>query len=87
MFISFVALILRNSIHNKTKELYRSNRGEFTVPRIIRTLENLGVTKLSDDRYHLRYQLTSKQKKILKQFGMDESAYKSFANRLSAKLR
>ena len=87
MFISFVALILRNCIHNKTKELYRSNRGEFTVPRIIRTLENLGVTKLSDDRYHLRYQLTSKQKKILKQFGMDESAYKSFANRLSAKLR
>ena len=53
---------------------------------MIRTLENLGVTKLSDDRYHLRYQLTSKQKKILKQFGMDESAYKNIANRLSAKL-
>lgn len=79
MFISFIALVLRNQIHMKTKALYKSNKAEYTVPRIIRTLETMGVTKMSDDKYHLRYQLTSKQKKILKQFDLDGKSYETFA--------
>ena len=87
MFISFIALVLRNQIYMKTKALYKSNKTEYTVPRIIRTLETMGVTKLSDDKYHLRYQLTSKQKKILKQFDLDGKSYEVFAREQLVKLR
>ena len=41
--------------------------------------EKLGVTKLSDKKYHIRYKLTNKQKNILKQIGINEKEYIEFA--------
>ena len=78
MFVSFIALILRNEISKKTKKLYQSNRSEYTMQKIIQQLERLGLTRLSDDKYHERYNLTSKQKKILSALEMDEKEYHKF---------
>lgn len=81
MFISFIALILRNEIYRRMKELYRKNRKEYTVPKVLRELSKMKMTKLSDDRYHQRYALTNKQKKILEAMGTNEKAYREFLER------
>ena len=64
VFISFVALIIRNEIYQALKPMYKKNRKENTVPKVIREYERLGITKLSDNKYHVRYSLTSRQKNI-----------------------
>lgn len=80
MFISFVALIIRNEIYKSLKPLYLTSRNEHTVLKVLREYERLGVTKLSDGKYHVRYRLTNKQKKILKVIGINEHEYIKFAN-------
>ena len=50
MFVSFVALIIRNAIQQRLKPLYKKNRKEYTVPMALRQYERLGLTKLSDDK-------------------------------------
>lgn len=82
MFISFIALIIRNEIYKSLKTLYQKNRKEYTVPKVIREYEKMGVTKLSDEKYHIRYKLTNKQKKIIKELGLKEKDYIEFANRV-----
>lgn len=86
IFISFIALIIRNEIYKSLKPLYLSNRKEYTVPKVLREYERLGVTRLSDHRYHVRYQLTKKQKMILKELDIDEKDYIAFANEITASL-
>ena len=78
VFISFVALIIRNEIYRRLKPMYRKNRKEDTVLKVIRQLERLGLTKLSDNKYHVRYNLTSRQKKLLELFELKESDYRKF---------
>lgn len=87
VFISFIALIIRNALSQKTRELYKENRKDYTVPGIIGQLERMGITKLSDNRYHSRYTLTAKQKKILKAVGMDEKKYLEFAEEVKGRIQ
>ena len=75
MFVSFVALVIRSAIQQKLKPLYKKNRKEYTVPMALRQHERLGLTKLSDDKYHLRYALTNKQKALLEIHGINEKEY------------
>ena len=79
MFVSFVALVIRNAIQQRLKPLYKKNRKEYTVPMALRQYERLGLTKLSDDKYHLRYALTSKQKALLEIHGINEKEYEKQA--------
>ena len=78
MFVSFIALIIRNEISKKTKKLYQSNRSEYTIQKIVQQLERLGLTRLSDEKYHERYNLTSRQKKILNALEIKEAEYHKF---------
>ena len=78
MFVSFIALIIRNEISKKTKKLYQSNRSEYTIQKIVQQLERLGLTRLSDEKYHERYNLTSRQKKILNALEIKEVDYHKF---------
>lgn len=80
VFVSFIALIIRNGIYKSLKELYKTNRKEYTVPKVLKDYERLGVTKLADEKYHIRYRLTNKQKKILKALGATEEEYRKFVN-------
>lgn len=80
VFVSFIALIIRNEIYKSLKELYKTNRKEYTIPKVLKDYERLGVTKLADEKYHIRYRLTNKQKKILKALGATEEEYRKFVN-------
>ena len=82
VFISFVALILRNEIYQALKPMYKKNRKDNTVPKVIREYERLGITKLSDNKYHVRYSLTSRQKKILGAVGVTEKDYMDKINKI-----
>ena len=82
VFISFIALIIRNEIYQDMKQLYKKNRKEYTVPKVLRELERLGITKLSDNKYHIRYSLTNKQKKILSAIGITEKSYMERAEKI-----
>lgn len=82
VFISFVALILRNEIYQALKPMYKKNRKDNTVPKVIREYERLGITKLSDNKYHVRYSLTSRQKKILGAVGVTEKGYMDKVNKI-----
>lgn len=61
VFITFIALILRNEIYCSMKELYKKNRKEYTIPKVLREYEKLGLVKLSDEKCHRRYRLTKKK--------------------------
>lgn len=67
VFVTFIALIIRNEIYKAMKGLYQKNKKEYTVPKVLKEIERLGLTKLSDEKYHMRYNLTKKQKQILKE--------------------
>lgn len=86
VFISFIALIIRNEIHKSLKPLYMRNRKEYTIPKVLREYERLGVTRLADHRYHVRYRLTNRQKTILKELDINEKDYLLFANEVTASL-
>ena len=86
LFILFIALIIRTEVYNRLKPLYLKDSKNFTVPKAIKELEKLYVTKLADDKYHQRYLLTAKQKKILTTFDITEDIYKNAVNELLLKL-
>lgn len=70
--LAFIASVLRSEINEKMRVLRKTNRKEYTVPSVIKALENIEITRNTKGSYIRRYALTSKQKKILKEFGMDE---------------
>lgn len=84
MFITFIATIIRNEIHNLTKGLYEKNKTEYTVPLILKQIDRLSLTRYSDEKYHLRYSLTKKQKDILKAIGINEKEYSDYADMIKA---
>lgn len=72
VFVTFIAMIVRNELFQKAEELRKKNRKAYTVPGMITELENIECTRNSVGRYRRKYALTAKQKLILKQFDMDE---------------
>lgn len=86
VFISFVALIIRNEIHKAMKPLYLKNKKEYTVPKVLRELERLYLTRLSDEKYHVRYNLTNKQKTIFKALSIKNEDYKEFVEDVKSAL-
>ena len=82
VFLSFIALIIRNEIQKRLKPLYQKDRKNFTVPKVLRQYERIGITKLSDNKYHIRYNLTKKQKQVLGIFSLKESDYKAFVKEI-----
>ena len=72
VFITFIAMIIRNEMFQRMEDIRKKNRKSYTVPGMISELENIECTRNNVGKYRRRYALTSKQKQILKQFDMDE---------------
>ena len=72
VFVTFLAMIIRNEMFQKIEGLRKKNRKAYTVPGMISELENIECTRNNVGKYRRRYALTSKQKQILKQFEIDE---------------
>lgn len=84
-FIVFIASIIRSKIHHYTKDLYKTDKKNFTVPSILRELEKVEVTKNIKGIYHRTSAINAKNKKTLKVFNIDEkyidhTAYKYTIN-------
>lgn len=73
VFLAFIGAIVRNELLSLTKELRESDKKNFTVNSIIRTLDELEISKNSLDKYVLKYALTSKQKKIFNALNIKEN--------------
>ena len=72
VFLVFIAMIIRNEMFQKLRELKKKDRKYYTVPGVISELENIECTRNNKGRYRRKYALTAKQKAILKEFGIDE---------------
>lgn len=72
VLLVFIAMIIRNEMFQKMRELKKKNRKYYTVPGVISELENIECTRNNKGRYRRKYALTAKQKAILKEFGIDE---------------
>ena len=66
-------MIVRNELFQKAEELRKKNRKAYTVPEMISELENIEYTINNVGKYRRKYELTAKQKMILKRFDMDET--------------
>lgn len=72
VFLTFIAMILRNELFNKAEQLRKQSKKEYTVPSMISQLETIECTKDSLGNYRRKYALTAKQKQILGCVGIDE---------------
>ncbi len=72
VFLTFIAMIIRNEMFQRMETLRKKNRKSYTIPGMISELENIECTRNNAGKYRRRYALTSKQKMILKQFDIDE---------------
>jgi len=87
LFIGFLALIVRNEMYQKLKELSdkERDRKNYTVPSAIHILDRLFITK-DEENYRQMHAVTKKQKSILKQFGIDERYIKSYIAKVNKSL-
>ena len=75
IFIEFVALIIRNRLHNylSNAKLKNEKKANFmNVPSAIRELEKIEMIRRGDGIYTLDHAVTATQKEILRAMGLDE---------------
>lgn len=70
--ITFIANIVRNQLFQKLKNIKKGNRKDYTVPSVLAELENIECSRNQNGKYMRRYAITAMQKKILKEFDVDE---------------
>lgn len=74
-FVTFVAMIIRQSIYLHLNEAATKDRGEweyYSIPMAIPELGKIAVTRLPNGNYALRRPLTKRQKRILSAFKISE---------------
>ncbi len=82
MFLSFVALIIRNEMYvmlQKYTELKGVRRDYLTVEGAIDLLDDVSIVRTSEYEYKLSHPLTKKQKQIFAAFGITPTAAKQRA--------
>jgi len=86
IFIEFIALIVRNKIHNylsEAKVINEKKANYMNVPAAIRELEKIEMIRRADTVYTLDHAITATQKEILRAFGLNEDYIKEQAKMLS----
>ncbi len=90
VFVSFIALIIRNRIYTALKDEIKrlgTKPKYMTVPAAIRELEKIEMVRLTDNLYRLDHAVTKTQKTILNAFGMDEAYIKYQTDQLQTDLK
>ena len=90
IFIAFIALIIRCRMYTCIKDAvkYMDNKPNYmNVVSAIKELEKIEMVRQLDGIYRLDHAVTSKQKTILKAFGMDPGHIRYKAEYISKKLR
>jgi len=70
--VVFISSIVRNYLYRKLKECRGKDKKGFTVPAAISELEKVIAIKGGNGKYLRRYGLTSRQKKLLAPFDIDD---------------
>ena len=70
--VVFISSIVRNHLYHKLKQSRGKDKKSFTVPAAISELEKVIAIKGGNGKYVRRYGLTSKQKKLLEPFDIDD---------------
>ena len=88
-FLAFLSATIWNEMYLAMKPLKREekDRKHYTVPAMMKEMEKIFVTKDARGNYRKKYALTSRQKKILKAFGLEEKNLDSYIRRLSPSLK
>lgn len=89
IFIEFVALIIRNRMHNYLKDGRKEMAKKpnyMTVPASIRELDKIEMARQLDGVYRLDHAITATQKTILKAFGITDANMKYRAQEISKRL-
>ncbi len=89
LFISFIALIIRNKIYTTLQEYMIENKikkNYFTVPQAIRELEKIEIISIRGNKHYIDHAVTKTQKDILKAFKIDANYIKSRVKELSEEL-
>lgn len=89
MLVAFVALIIRNRMHTKLKDVENEmieQPNYMNVPASIRELEKIEMIRQADGVYRLDHAVTATQKNILKAFGIDANYVKRKAQEVSDQL-
>lgn len=86
--INFIALIIRNELFSKTKELKKEDSKNFTTRAIIKELDKMIMTKdLTTGEYIMRYAMTANQRSIFSMFGLSESKVQTLARNLAKRYK
>ncbi len=89
LFVSFIALIIRNKIYTTLQEYMIENKikkNYFTVPQAIRELEKIEMISMRGNKHYIDHAVTKTQKDILKAFKIDANYIKSKVKELSDEL-
>ncbi len=87
--IGFIASIIRNELFNNLKQLKLeySDRKNYTVPAVIKELEKIECSKNKHGLYEKRYILTSKQKRILNLFNIDDKYIEQEVKHINSQMK
>ena len=88
-FLAFLSAIIWNEMYLAMKPLktQEKDRKHYTVPAMMKEMEKIFVTKDPKGNYRRKYALTSRQKKILKAFDLEEKDLNSYIKELSPSLK
>ena len=87
VFITFLAMILRNEISITLSGLNINDRKQYTFPYIINELNAIEASKHINNIYSRRYALTAKQKKILSIYKLKEKDIEATISLLNTKIQ
>lgn len=88
-FIEFLALIIRNRMHNLIKEMiYRKGKrlNYYNVPSAIAELEKIEFVRAADGTYVLDHAVTKTQRELLAAFGISEEETNQLIKSMEATL-
>ena len=88
-FIEFLALIIRNRMHNLIKEMiYRKGKklNYYNVPSAIAELEKIELVRAADGEYVLDHAVTKVQRELLAAFGISEEEANTLIRSMEATL-
>lgn len=87
VFLTFIASIVRNEIFQKAKKLDTKDKKTFTVPRIIKELDDISALNITNNIYARRYALTKNQRKLLSLFDLKEKDIDETINNINTNLK
>jgi len=80
--VVFIGQIIRSKLFNATEQLKEKDNKNYTIPAIIKEMEKVQLIENINGNYRVRYNLTGKQKEIIRAIGIDEIEFMEIAKNI-----